>query len=53
MMAKMVLKNDQNQAFWGDMHSKLGYKKPKIRKIGNIGHLKPILTQLRGTFDHK
>ena len=52
-MAENVPKNDQNQAFWGDMHSKLGHKWPKIRKTVDLGQLKPILTQLRGTFNPK
>ena len=45
--------NDQNQVFWGDTHSKLGHKRPKIRKLGNLGYLGPILIKLMGTFIHK
>jgi len=53
IMAKIVLKNDQNQVFWGDTHSKLGHKRPKIRKLGNLRYLGPILIKLMGTFIHE
>jgi len=48
-MAENVPKNGQNHAFWGDMHSKLGHKCPKIKKTVDLGQLKPILYQPRGT----
>ena len=50
IMAENVPKNDQNQVFWWDTHSKLGHKWPKIRQTVDLGHLKPILYQPRGGF---
>ena len=52
-MAKIVLKMTKIRYFGGDTHSKLGHKRPKIRKLGNLGYLGPILIKLMGTFIHK